>query len=278
MTTRTDHADHDDPADHDDLAVSITLVHGVGLDPALFDELRAELLAEPTDAPTDSPSLVVNVAVRRGYDDGASPAATFDELLADVAAIVDRGAPTLLVGVSGGATLALAAAVSAMPGVVGVVAHEPLVGPLASDLHALVSASAAALAASSDPTAALAFVERLVGVDTWSRLPASARVFTERHADVVRAEVPLFLAFAPSADELASSAVPIVVTTGSASAPARHAAAAVLETHAGATARTVDGAGHLVHRERPSSFASIIRAALDRVGEPATGTRPERTT
>ena len=258
--------------------MSITLLHGVGLAPALFDGLVDVLRDELADEPSASPSTVVNVAVRRGYDDDSVPAETFDELLADVAAIVDRTAPTLLVGVSGGATLALAAALSAMPGVVGVVAHEPLVGPLAAELHALVSTSAAALAASPEPAAALAFVERLVGADTWSRLPADARAFTERHVDVVRTEVPLFLAFAPSAEQLAACAVPIVVTTGAASAPARHAAAAVLERLAGATVRTVDGAGHLAHWEQPSAFASIIRSALDPADDPAPDARQERTT
>lgn len=275
MPTRTDHAD---PADHDQPAVSITLLHGVGLAPGLFDELVDGLLDELADEPTGSSSTVVNVAVRRGYDGRSLPAETFDDLLADVAAIVDRAAPTLLVGVSGGATLALAAALSAMPGVVGVVAHEPLVGPLAAELHALVSTSAAALAASPEPAAALAFVERLVGADTWSRLPAEARAFTERHVDAVQAEVPLFLAFAPSAEQLAACAVPIVVTTGAASPPARHAAAVVLERLAGVTVRAVDGAGHLCHWERPAAFASIIRSALDPASDPAPDARQERTT
>jgi pimeloyl-ACP methyl ester carboxylesterase len=275
MTSRTDDADRATPA------VSITLLHGVGLAPSLFDELIDVFRDALVDELSDSTATVVQAAIRRGYDDGSLPAATFDDLLADVAAIVDRAAPTLLVGVSGGATLALAAALSAMPGVVGVVAHEPLVGPLAAELHALVSTSAATLAASSEPAAALAFVERLVGADTWSRLPTDARDFTERHLDVVRAEVPLFLAFEPTVEQLASSAVPIVVTTGGTSASARHAAAAVLERLAGATVRTVDDAGHLAHWEQPSAFASIvrsiIRSALDSANDPAPDARRERT-
>jgi pimeloyl-ACP methyl ester carboxylesterase len=89
--------------------------------------------------------------------------------------------------------------------------------------------------------------------------------------------VPLSLAFAPSAEQLASCEVPIVVTTGASSAPARHAAGAVLHRLAGATVGTIDGARHLAHWERPSAFASIIRTALDAFDDPAPDARQERT-
>lgn len=233
---------------------SITVLHGVGLSPTLAADVADEL------APLASGGGgTLHLPLRRGYR-GDPPATDWRTLLDDVAAIVSDTGPTVLVGFSGGATLALAAAVEGVPGVVGVVAHEPLVGPLAASLHATVSASASTLADEdgADATTRVgAFLARLVGVEVWAALPHGAHAFAAAHAATVLAEVPLFVGFAPTRAALASIQVPVVVTTGSQSAPARHEAAAVLES-AGVRRRTVDGAGHLAVWQRPAAFSAVV--------------------
>lgn len=236
-----------------DRECSVTFLHGVGMSPTIaadaIDELRSML-----PAGTD-----VVAPLRRGYR--ADPAATtWEELVDDVEDLVAAVAPTVLVGVSGGATLALAAAVRAVPGVVAVLAHEPLVGPLAARLDEVVRDSAAVLAdpTTGDPTErANAFVARLVGDAVWAALPHEAHAFTAEHAATLHAEVPLFVAFAPTLEELAAVRIPLVVSTGASSSPARHEAAAVLAS-IGARPVVVEGAGHLAIQQHPVAFAALV--------------------
>jgi pimeloyl-ACP methyl ester carboxylesterase len=232
---------------------SITFLHGVGMSPSIaadaIDELRSAL----------PPTVRVVAPLRRGYR-GDAAATSWDELVDDVAELVAAEAPTVLVGVSGGATLALAAAVRGIPGVMAAVAHEPLVGSLAPDLDAVVRRSAATLAdtTTGDPVErAGAFVARLVGDATWAALPHETHAFTAAHAATVHAEVPLFVAFAPMLDELASVSIPLVVSTGALSPQARHDAAAVLAS-TGARSVLVDGAGHLAVHQQPVAFAALV--------------------
>ena len=49
-------------------------------------------------------------------------------------------------------------------------AHEPLIGPLAPRLHAIVSEAIDQLLASDSPKALQAFVADLVGVEAWNHL------------------------------------------------------------------------------------------------------------
>ncbi len=259
---------------------SITLLHGVGMSPMLFADV-VDLLAAGPEADSDGrpgaglvpalASVPVHAPVRRGHRSGDEPpVSSFADLLADVADLVAAVGPTLLVGVSGGATLALAAALAGTPGVAAVVAHEPLVGPLVPALHDLVTAGAERLAAS-DPApspqgvdeAAVAFVAGLVGADVWARLPHEAHAFAARHAATVRREVPLFVGWRPDLSTLAHHAVPVVVSTGELSAAPRHETAAVLAA-AGARSVVVPAAGHLAPWQRPSAFADVIVAAWGR--------------
>ena len=84
----------------------------------------------------------------------------------------------------------------------------------------------------------------LVGEERLAALPASAREAIVHRSDVVRAEVPAFIEFAPTAADLARLAdVALVATVGSTSPSWRQLAAAVLGERAGAT-----GGGH---RRRP---------------------------
>jgi pimeloyl-ACP methyl ester carboxylesterase len=170
----------------------------------------------------------------------------------------------VVVGVSGGATIAVEMAIIGSPALVGVIAHEPLVGPLAPELHDVVVRAASRLDATPGPTGATGFVAGLIGDATWERLPETARAFVARHEVAIRQEVPRFADYAPRPSDLAGIDVPLVVSTGAASHARRHAAAAVLEHAAAARAVVVPGAGHLASWEAPDAFASMVSEQIVR--------------
>ena len=166
-------------------------------------------------------------------------------------------------GVSGGATLVLDLAMTAPSVVRAAVVHEPVFGPLAPDLHAALEAAAARLAASgTGPDGVLEFMAGLVGEDRLAALPPSARTAIEERYEVVRAEVPAFIGFAPTTADLAHlTDLALVATVGSASPRWRQLAAAVLGERAGARVEVIDGVRHLPQLEAPEAFEKVIRAA-----------------
>jgi pimeloyl-ACP methyl ester carboxylesterase len=237
----------------------VVLLHGVGLDPRLFDPVLSMI-----------PNASAPFRHRYGHDRAGGARAAMASVEADAAELLDTVAagrsdrPLVVVGVSGGATLALAMAAIGRSGLAGVIAHEPLVGPLAPELHALVVAAAAELAGGAGSIAdrAAAFVRRLVGEATWATLPPEARRFVGEHAAEVHAEVPLFAGYAPTVDDLAAIVPPLVVSTGERSHARRHQAAAALAALSPATQLVVRGAGHLVHWEQPVAFASMVNEQI----------------
>jgi pimeloyl-ACP methyl ester carboxylesterase len=225
---------------------AVLFLHGVGLDPRLFAPMIA-MVSSPAMAP-----------LRRPYATRSAPAESVRQQAAELAAALEPARDVIVVGVSGGATIAVALAMLDLRAVAGIVAHEPLIGPLAPELNASVEASAAQLATDHGPDAVPDFLTRLVGVPAWERLPAEARAFAADHADVVRSEVPAFAAFAPTAGELAAIRTRLVVSSGACSPARRHAAGARLAELAGARHVVVTGAGHLAHVEQPAAFASLV--------------------
>jgi pimeloyl-ACP methyl ester carboxylesterase len=183
-----------------------------------------------------------------------------DDLLAEVAGDQDAARVTL-VGVSGGATLALALAIRrARAGVAGprVVAHEPLVGALAPSLAARVRESYAATL-QRDPTQASHYVAELVGPATWARLDDDARARVAADAWTIATEVPGFLAFEPALSDLAC--LPdrgLVTSVGARSPELRREAVEVLRTAADAETWVIEGAGHLPQVDAPECFAAAL--------------------
>lgn len=240
---------------------AVVLVHGVGIGAWAFSEVATALAADHR----------VLVPHRRGYgpDDGgpvelpasAAVAEQVDDLLALAGS---RGVTEATwVGVSGGATLVLALAMVAPWAVRAAVVHEPVFGPLAPDLHAALNAAAVRLAASAaGPAGVLDFMAGLVGEEALAALPAPARAAVEQRWEVIRAEVPAFIAFAPVAADLAAlTEIALVASVGSLSPEPRKQAAAVLARRAGATVEVLDGARHLPHLEAAEAFEKVIRAA-----------------
>lgn len=239
----------------------VVLIHGAGLDPRLYDPLMT-MLSVPSVAPlrpayraaTDElPTVEVQATEMLGHlDEWASSAGnTTDDVT--------------LVGVSGGATLALAAAVALASGaepsrpVAAVVSHEPLLGPLAPALNARVTEAAAALRATDDVET---FLSGLVGEATWTSVPEALRRFARRHLRTVVADVDRFIAYAPTATDLARLEPRFTATVGELSDHARLEAAGLLGDLGNAETATVPEAGHLAHWQVPAAFAEVIMRSV----------------
>jgi pimeloyl-ACP methyl ester carboxylesterase len=265
---------------------AVVLVHGVGVGPAAFAALADEMAAAGHRA------VVVH---RPGYGlaTGAAPAPVADQVAALVALVdaLDAGPDggqdgpgsatdgvAGVVGVSGGATLTLLLALhlaSAGGDVVPVVAHEPLLGPLAPALHHRVRRAVSALGAAgrtARPVATTGFVRRLAGEATWARLPVSERDAVAERCDLVADEARAFAEVAPSAAALARlrPVAGVTTTVGATSGPERRSAATVLASLARVRVESVPDAGHLAHVDAPAAFAAVVLAALG--AGPALGT------
>jgi pimeloyl-ACP methyl ester carboxylesterase len=239
----------------------VVLVHGVGIGAWSFAEV-ADMLARDHR---------VIVADRRGYGASAAlpPPASLGDQVDDLRAVLDARdvSQATVVGVSGGATLAVALAMTRARLVPAAVAHEPALGRRAPELDARLGVAAAALAAAPAAGAGASFVAGLVGEDAWASLGPDHRAEVVRLTPVIRREVPQFLGFAPTSEDLRRArGVALVTTVGARSAPSRHAAAAVLGRHAGALVRVLPGVAHLPQLEDPAALAGAVRLAerLDR--------------
>ncbi|MFP5372943.1 MAG: alpha/beta fold hydrolase, partial [Actinomycetes bacterium] len=214
----------------------VVLLHGVGVGAASFEPVARALV----------PGHGVAVPDRPGYGTRpGAPRTRMDDHVEDFRRFLTSlpRPPAVVAGVSGGATIALAAALAgALAGgdglPPGLLLHEPLLGHLAPDLHAAASAAADALRRG-EPGGEDAFLRRLAGEPV---PPVEPDV-----GAAVRAEVPSFLAFQPDIRDLERlGELPLVVTTvGDRSGRPRQEAAELLAHAGGAHLVTIPGCGHL---------------------------------
>ena len=152
-----------------------------------------------------------------------------------------------VVGVSGGATLGLELVSRGVP-VTAAVLHEPAVGSLAPGLLANVGEGLTARGVAG-------FGQALYG-------PAWTTAENDADLSVVQAEFDMFRRFEPSAPASRSGDL-VVISTGSASAPARRRSVTRLCAEFGLRQTVLQGCSHAAHLEAPQRLATLIRSVAD---------------
>lgn len=239
---------------------AVVLLHPTGLGPGPLQPLADRL----------EPDHLVIVPARRGYGTSTGLAAprSMDDHIDDLIALLDELglASATFVGVSGGATLLLALAIRCPERIDGGLAHEPLIGNLAPDLHAAVADAIERMLEDPSPRAVSVFVADLIGVETWNRLTPTWRDAVEQQAAATRAEARFYPAFEPTTAELTALVdLDLVTSVGARSGPIRQGAATRLSA-LGLTSRTVAGTGHLAPVEALDAFTDLVRSIPQRRG------------
>lgn len=200
----------------------IVLLHGVATTAAIWTRVIAQLEALGiTDA----------IAVER-------PCTGDLESELDALEPLTKGA--LVVGQSGGATLALALSTD-RPGLAGALCHEPAVGSLVPELLTPV---AAAMAERGVP----GFGAALYG--------DSFTLDMVGDPEAVPRELAMFRAFEP--EPASKGSAPTLITVGELSPPVRHRAASALQDRLGYRVAVLPGARHFAAWDSPASFARLI--------------------
>ena len=204
----------------------VLLVHGAATTARVWSPLLALLRAE-------------------GLEVVAPDRPSSGDLAIEVAALADAAEGSVVVGVSGGATLGLALAATST-GLAGAVLHEPAVGSLVPGLldHVVAGYAAAGVPG---------FGAALYG-PSWDPSMAPG------DPDAVARDLAMFRRFEPVA--LRPGHGPVVVTVGERSPAVRHAAARALHDQLGVQVRVLAGAGHFVQHEDPAALATVVRDVL----------------
>jgi pimeloyl-ACP methyl ester carboxylesterase len=207
--------------------------------------------------------LDVTLYDRRGYGRSApvGDRSSIDSLVDDLLTVVDD-VPSVVVGHSLGAVIALAAAERAPHLVVAVGAFEP---PLAWRpwWPSGSAGGAARVAADSDGPAAAAeqFLRRLLGDERWDALPEPTRRQRRREGDALLADLAAMRTGGPPFDSSTLS-VPVVLGYGTETADrhrrACHDLARELPTP---EVFAIAGAPHGAHYSHPEPFAEFVRRA-----------------
>lgn len=206
----------------------IVLLHGIATTASIWDRVVAALAAL---------GLRDVVAVQRPCT---------GSLDAELDAIAPFTENSLVVGQSGGATLALALA-SSSHSLAGAVAHEPAAGTLVPALLAPVAA---------------AFAEGGVeGLGSTLYGPSWSVDMAGSDLAVISRELAMFRSFEPA--RVRAGQGPVLVTVGAASPSIRHEAAEALHTRLGYRIASIDGASHFAAWDSPAPFAAVIAGHLE---------------
>ena len=224
-------------------SLTVLAVPGIGLWPPLF---------KPT---VDHLKKVASVPVRVEVVSRPTDRLGFAEQVDALAARCRRTKNPVIVGVGGGATLALACAMGGADSLRGIVTHEPLLGLLEPSLHRRMEAAGLRLATERTAQAAVDFVAEQYGCG-WSDAPPETELWARDHFEVICTEASQFASFNPDPRRLRLK-VPHLTTVGASSIPERHRVRTLLWAW-GATTETIQGSGHLVLADQPARFASTI--------------------
>jgi pimeloyl-ACP methyl ester carboxylesterase len=215
------------------MRLPILFIHGAATTAAVWDRVIAELRDED------------------GVDIVAVDRPCSGSLAAELDALAPLAENALVIGQSGGATLALALASSSVR-LRGAICHEPAVGSLVPGMLDPVAAAYARGGVE-------AFGKTLYG-------PSWTPAFAGGDTGAVGRDLPMFRAFEPQA--AAHGQGPVLVTVGTESPPIRHESGVVLRDRLGYRLGTIDGASHFAAWDAPSAFARTIAAMAIEIRRP----------
>lgn len=222
----------------------VVLVHGVGFGPATLAPLARALQARAR----------VVVLARRGYEQLAhlEPPRTVGEHVDDLCAELDRRGldRVVIAGISGGATVALAAALSRPERVLTAIAHEPAVGSVSPELRAIVRGALA-------EGGGRRLVRVLAGSETWGSMGLATVAALDDSESLIEADARAFLEFEPRIPA-PGSRIPLVCSLGERSSATRRQVAERLADRTGAPIAIVPRCGHLPQLDAPEAFAELI--------------------
>ncbi len=234
-------------------AAPVALVHGVGFGPSTFASVARELRRS-------GPVVMIE---RRGYGTRAAlaPPDRVEDHVDDLVDALDTAGiqRAVVAGCSGGATVALAAALMVPHRAIAALVHEPAVGSLAPELSDLIAATVAV-------GGGRALVRALAGPQTWARLTTDQTAQLDARAELVEADARAYVAWDPDLRDIAAAA-PVTTTVGERSTLLPHAAARRLHERTGAQVLVLPGCGHLAQLDAPVAWAAIIAAVAGREAE-----------
>lgn len=251
---------HDDHRTHRNVVTTVRCVHGVGVGPESFAAVRMALQASGFEVST--PRRPAGVPL--------------EEQLFAVSSGCEQpdASPPVWVGVSGGATLGVAAVEHSSVTLSGAVLHEPLVGSLTDELRRGLAQRAAVVAGERPAEAATRFVRDLIGSDVWSALdPAARDAVASRAADVLT-DAAAFVDLDVDLERLRAAESPVLLTVGERSPKARHDAARRVADVLGWQVRIIPGCSHLAQVEAPDELAAVVAEFAATVAVPPSDVVP----
>jgi len=207
----------------------VVLIHGTATTAGIWDPVLVLLAALPT------------------YEVEAVERPRTGDLDLEVQALAPLVAGAWVVGMSGGATLGLALAMSGTP-LAGAVLHEPAAGRLVPDL--LTPAADAFARSGTDG------LGRALYGPNWN--PTMAGSVTD---DVTAAELAMFRSFEPG--PLPTTCGQVVITHGAISPAIRRRAAKALQRVTDCEVRELADSGHLAAHDNPGGLANLVRSLAD---------------
>jgi pimeloyl-ACP methyl ester carboxylesterase len=208
---------------------------------------------------------------RRGYGRSlaAGPPTSFDQQVDDLGTVL-AGRPAVLAGHSFGGVVCLALAQRRPELARAVVAYEtPKMWESWWPGSTAGSQALTRLGPGSEAEADVAewFLRRMIGDDTWERLPASMRAERRAEGRALVAELRSVRPPAPVPFRAEAVAAPVVSACGS-EGEAHHLRAAeeLARSAPRGELRVVEGAGHGAHLTHPEAFADLVRRAVELAG------------
>jgi pimeloyl-ACP methyl ester carboxylesterase len=165
--------------------------------------------------------------------------------------MLDRGGiqRAVFAGMSGGATIALAVALTHPERVSAAVVHEPAVGSFSPELQRLISTALS--------SGGRGLVRTLAGDETWHALPAEMVTSVEANERLIERDARAFVAFEPPLPPT-GAVNPLVCSVGERSDSVRRDVATRLSARTGGLVKVLAGCGHLPQFDAPEAFADLI--------------------